>query len=461
MTAFTLPQSLVVPVLPELQRSYSTDPATVTWVLTAFLLSAGVATPLLGRLGDAYGQRRILLVALAALTVGCAGAAVAPSIGWLIAARILQGLGGGVVPACFAIIRDEFPPHRVHHAVGVIATFGSVGFAIGLVAAGPLMASVGSTWLFLIPTAVSLLAAVGAFVVVLRTVVDKAARRFAVVPVALFSAGLVCLLLAINKSTDLGWASTQVVGLCGAALLLGIGWVAQERRVDSPFIDLDMMRARGVWTSNLVAFVVGMALFGNAASFPQLLQTSEASGYGVNASLTEVGWLMLPTPVFAFAASMAVGRLLRRFPSRRVLAAGTLLSASSYLGLVFWHDARELIYVWTSLQGFGNGLILSTLASIVVGSVPRYQTGTANGMNANLRTVGGSLGAATAASIIGASVTATGDPEEVGFVVAYSLMAAAMVVATVVSLFVPHRTRTDSDDADEQIVVAGPGATAV
>lgn len=110
VASFVMLQSLVVPVLAQLQVEYETDQATVTWVLTAYLLSASIATPLVGRLGDAVGKRRVLVVALVLLTVGSALAALAPTIGWLIAARAVQGVGGGVMPLAFGIIRDEFSP---------------------------------------------------------------------------------------------------------------------------------------------------------------------------------------------------------------------------------------------------------------------------------------------------------------------------------------------------------------
>jgi MFS family permease len=265
--------------------------------------------------------------------------------------------------------------------------------------------------------------------------------------VAFFSAGLVSLLLAINKSTDLGWTSPAVVSLCAAAFVLGLGWITQERRADTPFIDLGMMRARGVWTSNLVAFLVGMALFGHAAALPQLLQTPTDSGYGVHASLMQVGWLMMPTPLLAFGASLFTGRLVRRFSSRVVLSAGTVCSAVSFLGFAYWHETGLQICAWGALQGLGNGLILSTLAGVIVASVPGHQTGIANGMNTNLRTMGGSLGAAMAASIIGVFVLADGYPAEQGFVIVYSLMAGFMMVATLAAFFVPGRGRFSFGDA--------------
>jgi MFS family permease len=149
--AFALMQSLVTPVLPTIQHDLHTDTGTVTWVLTAWLLAASVATPVMGRIADMIGKDRTLLVALAAIAVGCLLAAIAPNVGVLILARVVQGLGGAIFPVSFGIIRDEFPPHRVTSAVGVMAAVIAAGSGFGIVLAGPIVGALNWRWLFWIP----------------------------------------------------------------------------------------------------------------------------------------------------------------------------------------------------------------------------------------------------------------------------------------------------------------------
>jgi MFS family permease len=120
VAAFALLQSLVTPVLAEIQADLHTNQTTVTWVLTAYLLSASVFTPIMGRIGDKVGKERMLVVALVALAIGSLTAALAGSIGPMIAARVIQGVGGGVLPLSFGIIRDEFPEQKIPGAVGII-----------------------------------------------------------------------------------------------------------------------------------------------------------------------------------------------------------------------------------------------------------------------------------------------------------------------------------------------------
>src|SRR4051812_37085809 len=164
--AFSSLQSLLVPVLAHIEHTFHTDQRTVVWVLTAYLLSASILTPVLGRVGDMVGKRRMLVVTLAALTLGSALAALAPSVGWLIAARVVQGAGGGVMPLSFGIIRDLYGEARVSRAVSVLAAIGALGYGAGIIAAGPVVDVLGYPWLFWLPTITTAIAAVAALVVI-------------------------------------------------------------------------------------------------------------------------------------------------------------------------------------------------------------------------------------------------------------------------------------------------------
>src|SRR6476646_8274070 len=159
VSSFSLLQSMVNPVLPTSEAALHTDQATVTWVLTAYLVSASIFTPIIGRVGDKVGKERMLVVALGALAAGSLLAAVAPSIGVLIVARAIQGIGGGVLPLTFGIIRDEFPREKVAGAIGMAAALLAVGGGFGLVLAGPIVDALSYHWLFWIPMVMTALAA--------------------------------------------------------------------------------------------------------------------------------------------------------------------------------------------------------------------------------------------------------------------------------------------------------------
>ena len=452
--AFALLQSLVVPVLSLIQVEYDTDQSTVTWVLTAYLLSASVATPLLGRIGDVVGKKRMLVVTLLALAVGSLLAALAPSIGWLIAARVVQGAGGGVLPLSFGIIRDEFGD-RMTGALSVLASLTAVGFGLGIVVAGPVVQTLGYHWLFWLPMGATLVAALGAA----RFVPESprgAPTRLPLAPAVLLAGWLVALLLPVSQGNAWGWGSPRVLGLLGLSAVLAAAWIRLETRVRVPLIDMQMMRRRGVWTTNLVTLFVGFGLFASFAFLPQLLQTPESSGYGFGASVTRSGQLLLPSAVASFLVGFSTSRLMGRFGARAVILTGALVSGLSYLSLALFHDTALQILVGITAQGLGTGLVISSSASVVIASVPASQTGVASGMNANIRTIGGSIGSAVMAGVVTARTGPGGLPAESGYTIGFGVLAFFLLLATVAATRVPDLHRAGAASRRDDSVVSEP-----
>lgn len=457
--SFSLLQSLIVPVLATLQVEFATDQSTATWVLTGYLLAASVATPLLGRLGDAVGKDRVLVFCLGALAVGSLAAALAPSIGWLIAARVLQGLGGGVMPLCFGIIRDEFGS-RMTTAMSVIASLLAVGFGVGIVVAGPLVDAVGIRGLFWVPAIVTGVTALAALLVVPPSP-TRTGSRLPVLPAALLATWLVCMLLAISQGNRWGWTSLPVVGLGVAAVALAVAWVQVERRAAVPLVDMRMMGQRGVWTANVVAGCVGFGMFGAFGFLPQLLQTPPEAGYGLGATITESGHILLPSAVASFVVGFFAGRLSQVVGARLVISVGLVVTGASFVGMGLLHDHTWQLVLVTTVQGLGSGLVFSVLATVVVSAVPAEQTGVATGMNNNIRTIGGSIGSAVMAGILAAHVGPTGFPEEIGYTVGFVVLGVVTALAAFASAFIPPAPLRDPgpllDAADGELGLV-PGA---
>ncbi|WP_344007012.1 MFS transporter [Nocardioides lentus] len=448
VASFTLLQSMVIPVLGQLQVSYDTDQATVSWVLTSYLLAASVATPLLGRLGDVVGKQRMMVVTLAALSVGSLLAALAPSVGWLIAARVVQGAGGGVLPLSFGIIRDEFPRAKVNGALSIIASLAAVGFGVGIVIAGPIVDTLGFHWLFWLPMIVTGVAAAATLLWIPQQRV-RGSGRLPLAPAVLLAVWLVAILLGVSQGNTWGWTSPVVIGLLvGGVALMGV-WIWLEHRVRVPLIDMHMMRRRGVWTTNVVSCCVGFGLFASFGFLPQFLQTPPEAGYGFDASISESGWFLVPSAMASFAIGFVTARLVRGLGARTVVTTGALLTGVAFGLIALWHDQAWQIYAWTTLQGIGSGLVFSSLAGVVIASVPAGQTGVASGMNANIRTIGGSLGSAVMTGIVVGHVGATGLPSEGGYTIGFLVLAGAMMLAAVAAVFIPD-IHDQPDDGPEE-----------
>jgi EmrB/QacA subfamily drug resistance transporter len=438
--AFALLQSLVIPVLTTVQHELHTTQGTVTWVLTAYLLSASIMTPILGRAGDMMGKKRVFVAALVALTAGSLLAALASSIGVMIVARVIQGVGGGMLPVAFGIIRDEFPAEKVAGAVGILAALTAVGAGLGIVLAGPIVDVLDYHWLFWLPLILTVVAAVSAVLFVPESPV-RSPGRISWRPALLLSAWLVALLVALSEAPDWGWGSGRVLGLLAGAVVLGAGWVLAELRAATPLIDMQMMRRTAVWTNNLVALLIGLGMYATFAFLPEFVQTPATAGYGFGASITRSGLMLLPASITMFVVGMFAGRLARRLGGKVLVIAGCLTGSAAMALLAFAHAREGEIYLSTALMGIGFGLAFSAMSALVVAAVPPSQTGVASGMNANIRTIGGSIGSAVMASIVTSQVAPSGLPKQAGYTIGFAVMTAGLVLAALAGLLIPSQRR--------------------
>lgn len=435
--AFGLLQSLVAPALPDIQRELHTSQAGVAWVLTAYLLSASVATPIIGRLGDIHGKEHLLMLVLGVLAFGALISALAHSLPLMIVGRVIQGAGGGVFPLAFAIIRDEFPPAKVSGGIGLMSSLMGIGGGAGVVLAGPIIGNLGFHWLFWIPLAAVIGAAVLTHLFVPESPI-KAPARINWTAALLMSIGLAAILLAVSQAETWGWGSARMLGVVALGLAICALWVAVELRSPSPLVDMRMMRLRGVWTTNLVAALFGIGMYASFVLIPTLVQEPRSTGYGFGASITGAGIFLVPSTVMMLVVGQLAGPLERRFGSKPPLLAGAVFSIACYTLLAVAHTARWEIYVASTLLGLGIGLAFAAMANLIVMSVRPDQTGVATGMNTVTRTVGGAFGSQVVASILAASIIA-GHPSEHSFVVAFAVCAGALVVGLLAGSWIPAR----------------------
>lgn len=461
--AFALLQSLVVPVLTTVQHELRTSQDTVTWVLTAYLLSAAIMTPILGRIGDMTGKKRVFVATLAALAVGSLLAALAPSIGVMIVARVIQGFAGGMLPCAFGIIRDEFPADKVGGAVGLLASLTAIGAGLGIVLAGPIVDALSWRWLFWLPMILTVVAGACAFLFVPESPI-RAPGRISWLPAILLSGWLVALLVALSEAPLWGWRSGKVLGLIAAAVLLAAGWLAAELRAATPLIDMKMMRLTAVWTNNLVALLIGIGMYATFAFLPEFVQTPRAiAGYGFTATITRSGLMLLPSAVAMFFVGMFAGRLARRFGGKALVVAGCLVGAGAMSVLAFAHQQQWQIYLSSALMGVGFGLAFSAMSALIVAAVPPSQTGVASGMNANIRNIGGSIGSAVMASIVTSQLAASGLPKEAGYTTGFAVMTCGLVLAALAGLLMPsvRRMRPGGSEAEHAELAMLAGGTVV
>jgi predicted MFS family arabinose efflux permease len=346
------------------------------------------------------------------------------------------------------------------------AAMATGGAGLGVVIGGPVVQLLGFHWLFWIPMVLTGCAALAAHAVIRESPVVAGGRVNVAAALAL-SGWLVSLVLAVSEGPVWGWGSDSVLILFAAALVLGVLWVRIELRAREPLIDVRMMQQRTVWTNNAVAFAFGVGLFASGAFVPVFVQTPPSAGYGFGSSISGSGLFLLCQTMCIFAVCMLAGRLMASVGAKTLLVVGSVVDAGAFLMLATARSAPWEVALSMCLLGAGAGAVLASMSALIVGAVPSEETGVASGMNANCRTIGGSVGVAVVASMLAVGVAANGYPTADAYTKAFLFLAGSAVFAVLPALL----TRSDalaalargsrtglSADTDELAPAISPGS---
>lgn len=460
-TVAALMQTLIIPVAPELPHLLGVSVSDASWAITATLLSAAVATPLAGRMGDMWGRRRVLLACLLILVAGSTIAALSTTLIPLIIGRALQGLAGGVIPLGISIMRDVLPPRKLAFAASAMSASLGVGSALGL----PLSALIAQyfSWHVLFWTSAGL--ALAAAVLVLAVVPDRdsaSGGRLDVVGAVGLSAGLVCVLLPISKGADWGWTSPVTLGLAAASVCVFVVWAWWELRARGPLVDLRLNARPQVLITNIASVIFAFALFASSLVFPQLMQLPESTGYGLGQSLIVVGLAMAPfgltmmsmAPVSAWVTST-------RGPKTTLVLGAGVVAVGYLVGTVLMAEIWQLVAV-SVIIGCGVGLAYGAMPSLIMAAVPPAETGSANGLNTLMRSFGTSVASAVTGAVMTQFSAPFGDgriPTEGAFRLSLMIAAVGALVAMVVATFIPSTPATGAAGGEPQLEPQPPRTT--
>ncbi|GAA1257906.1 MFS transporter [Kitasatospora nipponensis] len=436
-----LMQTLVVPVIPQLPALLHTSASNASWTITATLLAGAVATPVLGRLGDMYGKRRMLLVSLAVLVAGSVVCALADSLAPMVVGRALQGCAMGVIPLGISIMRDELAPERLGSAMALMSSSLGVGGALGLPAAAAIAEHADWHVLFWVS------AVIGAVVLALvLLLVPESSRltggRFDLVGALGLSAGLLCLLLAISKGGDWGWTGATTLGLAGAAVVVLLLWGAWELRCPQPLVDLRVSARRQVLLTNLASVVVGFSMYAMSLVMPQLLEMPRATGYGLGQSMLMAGLCLGPSGLVMMAVSPLSARVSAAFGPKVSLMIGSAVIACGYgLAIVLMSAAWQIVLI-AAVIGVGIAFAYASMPALIMSAVPVSETAAANGLNTLMRSIGTSSSSAVIGVVLAHLTTPFGPyrlPSQAGFRTTLALGCATAVAAVLVASSRPGR----------------------
>jgi EmrB/QacA subfamily drug resistance transporter len=434
--AFSLAQTTIIPALTAMQEAFNVGTSDIIWMVSAYFLAASVATPVLGRLGDMFGKERFLAVSLAAFAIGSVVCALSDGLGLMIVGRALQGIGGGVFPLSFGIVRDEFPIAKIPTGIAMLGATAGIGGAIGLPLGGLLVDQASYHWIFWISAAMGVIATV----TTIRFVPESPLRspgKVDYVGAGILAVGLSAVLIAVSRANQWGWASDRTLGLIGLGLLVLAAFVAFERRHPAPLINIRTLSRPPVLITDLATLLVGFGLFGTFVLIPQLAELPTGGDVGLGLNATQAGLLMAPGGLMMLVAAPIVGRVSERIGSKLPLAVGSLLAAAGLAGMALAHDSALLIILWGAVLNTGVGCAFAALPNLVIAAVEPHETGEATGVNTIARNVGAALGGQVAASIVASHALASGVPANRGFELAFLMSAGIALLAGVCGLLIP------------------------
>ncbi|MDX6218031.1 MAG: hypothetical protein QOG99_3615 [Frankiales bacterium] len=433
--AYSLAQTMLVPAFTDIVRELHSSASSVTWLLTSYLLAAAVFTPLVGRLGDMVGKRRMLVLSVAAFAVGNVISALAGDISWIIVGRVVQGIAGGMFPLVFGILRDEFPPEKVGSAIGFVSSTLGIGGGVGLLLGGAMVDALGYASIFWLGAIASAISVVSIQLLVPESPVRQPGRLD--LPGALLlSVALVLSLVGVSQGRTWGFSDPRTLAMIvGGLVVLGF-WFRVQSRTTEPLVDVTTLRRPPVLVTNLATLLVGFGMFGAYVLVPQLVEAPRTTGYGFGATATHAGLLMLPGSLAMLLFGPVSGMLGTRYGHRISLAFGALMTAVGLAMLAAFHGSDAAILSWFFLVSTGIAFAFSAMPNLIVAAVPMHQTGQATGFNAVVRSVGSSVGTQVTAVVVASSITA-GFATDSGYTTAFVICAVVSGLAAVLAFLVP------------------------
>lgn len=463
-----LQQTLVVPLLPDFPVILGVSAEDSSWLVTATLLSAAIFTPVISRMADMYGKRKMLILALAVMTAGSLVAAIGGSFGALIAGRAMQGFASSLIPVGISVLRDELPKEKVASAVALMSATLGIGSALGMPMSGLLYNAYGWESLFWVSAALGLVFLVGVLLLVKESKITTPGR-FDIAGALVLSVLLTAALLAISKGASWGWTNPLTLGLFALSLALLAGWIPLQLRVNQPMIDLRTAVKRPILLTNVSSFFLCVAMFVNMLITTQQLQIPEQTGYGFGLSVLVAGLAMVPSGLAMVALSGAAGAMLNRWGGKPTIIFGGAIMALTYIARVFLEDAVWQIIAGATLVNVGVAFSYAAMPTLIMSAVPITETASANGVNALIRSLGTTVASALTGLILATMVVEYNGvplPSLNAMHLSFWLAALAAIIGIGIALFIPSsspapKTKTNVEETmvhGQVIMTTRPGS---
>lgn len=460
----SLAQTLVIPIIGSLPQIFDTSASNTAWIITITLLVGAVSTPVMGRLADMYGKKRMMLIALIPFIVGSIVSALAGDVVTMIVGRGLQGLASGLVPLGIALLHDVLPKDKAGSAIALMSSSMGIGGALGI----PIAAAVAqfADWraLFWAITVIAVLVYLAIWRIVPSRTESGQVPGFDFFGAVGLAIGLVSLLLAISKGAEWGWTSTLTLSsFATAVVVLGLwGWYQLHRR--NPLVDLRTMAKPVVLLTNIASILIGFTMYAMSLIVPQVMQMPAELGFGLGQSMLQMGLWIAPMGIGMMAVSNLGAWISRtRGPQVTLTISGVVIAMGYGLTAIVLATIGSrapgnvdpdtilqtllLILVGTVITGCGVGLAFGAMPALIMGAVPADEKAAANGFNSLMRSLGTTICAAIIGVVLASMSQQFGDsllPTRAGIIVSLLIGCGVALVAGIIAATIPRKARAEA-----------------
>ncbi len=383
--------------IPHIMNSLNAGLSSVEWVINVYTLVFAVLLLSMGKLGDLFGRKRLFIIGLAVFTLASLGCSLSPNLAVLVLARGIQAIGSAaMMPATLSILNVEFSKGQRGLALGVWGAISGAATALGPVIGGSLVDAFSWRYIFVINVPIGIFAFIAAMLIVRESKDPNTDRHLDIPGVLLISAALFCLTFALVQGQSYGWTSVSILSLFAGALVGLVAFVILELKTARPLAQLRLFKNPSFAAGNIIAIVIHFGLIGVIFLVVLYLQIV------LSLKALQSGLWLLPMPLMVMLIAPFAGRLTDRIGGRWILMAGTLISA---LG-IFLLSQLANVNNWTDLLppllvcGFGMGLVMAPVTTVVMTSVPVQQSGMGAGILATCRQIGSVLGISLLGAIL-------------------------------------------------------------
>jgi MFS family permease len=438
-------------------RLFHASAGQLNWVISVPLLSTVICAPVVGRLGDVFGHRRMLVISVGGTALGGVLAAVAPSFGILLLGRVLQGLIGGVFGLGPAIVRDRLSISRGHTIIAALSGAGAVGLVAGLLCAAGFGGQHDGTRIVLWVSA-AVFAAAAALCAIAPDSVTRVAVRVDWLGAVALAAGLACVSLGLRQVPISGWSDAATVAYLAAGAAVLLAWIPLEARTRQPFIDVRRVASRGQLAPCAIAFAFGVGVFGaQTAAITFMGSPGKVLGYGLSMPLTDIASWLIPGAIAGAVAAVLGARLAAAVGSRAVFLSGGVLLTVGYALMIVWHQTTAEFVFALIVQYAGLGVSLAMVPVVLSEMAGPGERGVVASFGESLKGLGGGLATAVFATLEGSLVIAhTTVPTEDAYLWVWGICGLISAASIPLALIVPRAGATVSGKlADQPAPVSG------